>query len=74
MSQEALARSSGNAPAIVLLVAQSLTAVGRYEDAAKVLREFLRDYTDRQETATARRWLAQLAADGKIRSNQSRID
>jgi Flp pilus assembly protein TadD len=69
MSQEALARSSGNAPAIALLVAQSLTAVGRYEDAAEVLREFLRDHADRQEAATARRWLEQLAADGKIRSN-----
>jgi cytochrome c-type biogenesis protein CcmH/NrfG len=69
MAQEALARSRGNAPAIALLVAQSLTAVGRYEDAAKVLREFLRDHADRQEAATARRWLEQLVADGKIRSN-----
>jgi len=69
MAQEALARSRGNAPAIALLVAQSLTAVGRYEDAAEVLREFLRDHTDRQEAATARRWLEQLAAGGKIRSN-----
>jgi Flp pilus assembly protein TadD len=69
MAQEALARSSGNAPAIALLVAQSLTAVGRYEDAAEVLRDFLRDHADRQEAATARRWLEQLKADGKIRSN-----
>jgi len=69
MSQEALARSNGNAPAIALLVAQSLTAAGRYEDAAEVLREFLRDHADRQEAATARRWLEQLTADGKIRSN-----
>ncbi len=69
MSQEALARSNGNAPAIALLVAQSLTAVGRYEDAAEVLREFLRDHTNLQEAATARRWLEQLAANGKIRSN-----
>jgi Flp pilus assembly protein TadD len=69
MSQEALARSNGNAPSIALLVAQSLTAVGRYQDAAEALREFLRDHTDRQEAATARRWLEQLAANGKIRSN-----
>ena len=69
MSQEALARSNGSAPAIALLVAQSLTAVGRYEDAAKVLHEFLRDHADLQEAATARRWLEQLAASGKIRSN-----
>ena len=69
MSQEALARSNGNAPAIALLVAQSLTAVGRYEEAAEVLREFLRDHTNLQEAATARRWLEQLAANGKIRSN-----
>ena len=69
MSQQALARSNGNAPAIALLVAQSLAAVGRYEDAAEVLREFLRDHSDLQEAVTARRWLEQLAADGKIRSN-----
>jgi len=69
MSQEALARSNGNAPAIALLVAQSMTAVGRYEDAAEVLREFLREQRDREEEAKARRWLDQLAANGKIRSN-----
>ena len=69
MSQEAFARSNGKAPAVVLLVAQSLTAVGRYEDAGQVLREFLRDHAGTQETATARRWLEQLAANGKIRSN-----
>jgi tetratricopeptide (TPR) repeat protein len=34
---------------IELLVAQSLTAVGRYEDAAQVLRAFLRDYGDRRD-------------------------
>ena len=69
MSQEALARSNGNAPAIALLVAQSLTAVGRYEDAAEALREFLRDHANRQEAAMARRWLEQLTASGRIRSN-----
>jgi Flp pilus assembly protein TadD len=69
MSQEAFARSNGNAPAVALLVAQSLTAVERYEDAAQVLREFLRDHASTPEAATARRWLEQLAANGKIHSN-----
>jgi Tfp pilus assembly protein PilF len=68
-SQEALAGSNGSAPEVGLLVAQSLTAVGRYEDAAQVLREFLRDHRDRQEAAMARRWLERLAANGKIRTN-----
>ena len=67
MSQEALAQSNGNEPEIALLLAQSLTAVGRYEDAAQTLREFLRDHGDRAESATARRWLEQLTASGKIR-------
>lgn len=66
MSQEALAQAKGNEPEIALLVAQSLTAVGRYEEAAQTLREFVRDHSDRPEAATARRWLAQLAANGKI--------
>lgn len=69
MSQEALARSNGSAPGIALLVAQSLTAVGRYEDAAKVLRDFLGSHANQQEAATARRWLEQLAANGKIPPN-----
>lgn len=68
MSQTALSGSNGKAPEIQLLVAQSLTAVGRYEDAAQTLREFLHKHGDRLEAATARRWLDTLAADGKIRS------
>lgn len=66
MSQTALTSSHGKAPEIQLLVAQSLTAVGRYEDAAQGLREFIRDHPDRREAATARRWLDSLAANGKI--------
>jgi len=66
MSQNALTSSHGKAPEIELLVAQSLTAVGRYEDAAQELREFVRDHPDRRETATARRWLDGLASSGKI--------
>ncbi|HXJ07800.1 MAG TPA: tetratricopeptide repeat protein [Candidatus Acidoferrum sp.] len=69
MSQEALAASNGKAPEIALLVAQSLTAVGRYEDAAQMLREFLREHGDRREAGTARRWLQGLGANGKIRTN-----
>ena len=68
MSQAALSSSNGKAPEIQLLVAQSLTAVGRYEDAAQALREFLHKHGDRPEAATARRWLARLAADGKVHS------
>jgi tetratricopeptide (TPR) repeat protein len=68
LSQAALSTSNEKAPEIQLLVAQSLTAVGRYEDAAKTLREFLHKHGDRREAATARRWLERLAADGKIQS------
>lgn len=69
MSKEALNASNGKAPEIALLVAQTLTAVGRYEDAAQTLREFLRDHGDRREAATARRWLERLAASAKIQPN-----
>ncbi len=68
MSKSALSSSHGKAPQIQLLVAQSLTAVGRYEDAAQALRDFLRDHSDRREAATAHRWLNGLAANGKIRA------
>jgi tetratricopeptide (TPR) repeat protein len=71
MSQEALAGSNGRAPEIGMLVAQSLTAVGRYEDAAQVLREFLRDHGDRREAATAQKWLERLTAGGKIRASSN---
>jgi|HubBroStandDraft_1064217.scaffolds.fasta_scaffold39556_2 thioredoxin-like negative regulator of GroEL len=71
MSQDALAESSGKAPEIGLLVAQSLTAVGRYEEAARVLREFLKDHADRREAPTARRWLEGLTASAKIRPNSN---
>jgi Tfp pilus assembly protein PilF len=69
MSQEALTASNGKAPEISLLVAQSLTAVGRYEEAAQVLREFLKDHADRREAPKARRWLEGLTASAKIRAN-----
>ncbi|HKV25271.1 MAG TPA: tetratricopeptide repeat protein [Candidatus Acidoferrum sp.] len=68
MSQQALDNSSGKAPEIALLVAESLTAAGRYEDAAAVLRAFVKDHGDMREAGTARRWLAQLSSSGKIRN------
>jgi len=68
LSQESLEKSNGNAPEIALLVAQALTAVGRYEEAARILREFLRDHGDRPDTATAHRWLDGLMASGNIQS------
>lgn len=66
MSQVALSLSEGKAPEIELLVAQSLTAMGRYQDAAQALREFLRNHADHREAATAQRWLRSLVANGKI--------
>ena len=69
MSQAALSSSRGKAPQIQLLVAQSLTAVGRYEDAGQTLREFVRNHSDFPEAAMARRWLDGLAAKGKIRAH-----
>jgi len=68
-SQLALTESNGKAPQIELLVAQSLTAVGRYDDAAQTLRDFLRRHGDRPEAATAKRWLDGLANNGKTRQN-----
>ena len=68
-SQKALAESHGAEPEIELLLAQSLTAVGRYEDSAQTLREFLKNHPDAAGAPTARRWLQRLAADGKIRSD-----
>jgi Tfp pilus assembly protein PilF len=69
VSQEALSASDGKAPEITLLVAQSLTAVGRYDDAAQALRNFLTDHGDHREAPTARKWLERLTASGKIRPN-----
>jgi Flp pilus assembly protein TadD len=68
-SQLALTESNGKAPQIELLVAQALTAVGKYEDAAQTLRDFLKRHGDQPEAPTARRWLDGLAKNGKIRPN-----
>jgi len=66
-SQLALEESKGKAPQIELLVAQSLTAVGRYEDAAQELREFLKEHGERPEATMAGKWLERLKASGKIK-------
>jgi tetratricopeptide (TPR) repeat protein len=68
-SQQALGESKGKAPEIEMLVAQSLTAVGRYEDSAAALRDFLKNHGDRPEAKTAQRYLDRLTADGKIKKN-----
>lgn len=68
-SQLAWTESNGKAPQIELLVAKALTAVGKYEDAAQALRDFLKHYSDRPEAATARRYLDRLTNDGKIGKN-----
>lgn len=66
-SRDALTKSNGKAPEIQLLVAESLVAVGRYEDSAQVLREYVKNHGDRPDAAKARRWLDRLRADGKIK-------
>ena len=65
-SQRALGQSHGAEPAIELLVAQTQTAVGKFEDSAETLRTFLRLHPDDKGAATARRWLERLIADGKV--------
>jgi tetratricopeptide (TPR) repeat protein len=73
IAQQARTASHGSVPQVELLLAQCLTAVGRYEDSAQVLRQFLKDSPNGPDAATARRWLDGLAANGKIRqgSNQT---
>ena len=67
-SQLAWNQSNGKAPQAELLLAKAQTAVGKYEDAAQSLRDFLKRYGDRPEAVTARRYLDRLASDGKIHS------
>jgi len=66
-SREALNESHGADPAIELLLAQSQTAVGRFEDSAETLRTFLKNHPNDKGAATAKRWLDRMTADGKIR-------
>jgi Tfp pilus assembly protein PilF len=65
-AEQAHTASHGTSPQAELLLAQCLTAKERYEDSATVLREFLKANSQTPEAVTARRWLDNLAADGKI--------
>ncbi len=65
MAQQARTGSHGAAQ-VELLYAQCLTAMGRYEDAAVVLRGVLKNNTNTTDAATAQRWLNGLATNGKI--------
>lgn len=67
MAQEAHSESHETKPQLDLLLAQCLAAVGRYEDSAQVLRDFLKNNGNSPQAPTARRWLDGLAANGKIR-------
>lgn len=68
LSQAALAGANGKEPKIALLTAQTLTAIGEYDEAARVLNQFLKTNGDRKEAVTARRWLENLTKDGKIQT------
>jgi len=72
MAQQAHAAPHASAPQVDLLLAQCLTAVGRYEESAQILREFLKNNPGGPDAATARRWLDGLAAAGKIHSESTR--
>jgi tetratricopeptide (TPR) repeat protein len=66
MAESARANSHTSNSQVELLLAQCLTAVGRYGDSAEVLREFLKTHSNDPDTATAKRWLDGLTANGKI--------
>jgi len=67
MANQAHVESQGSSAQAELLLAQCLTVMGRYEDSAQVLREFLKYTTEGPDAKTARHWLERLTADGKIR-------
>jgi Tfp pilus assembly protein PilF len=71
MAQKARTTAHGSAPQVELLVAQCFTAVGRYEDAALVLRQFLKANANSPDAPTAKRWLDGLAANGKIHADSN---
>ncbi len=66
MAESARANSQTSNSQVELLLAQCLTAVGRYGDSAEVLREFLKTHSNDPDAATAKRWLDGLIANGKI--------
>ena len=67
MANQAHIESQGSSAQAELLLAQCLTVLGRYEDSAQVLREFLKYNAEGPDAKTARNWLERLTADGKIR-------
>ncbi len=67
VAEQAHTTAHGTSPQAELMLAQCLTAVGRFEDSAQVLREFLKASAQGPEAVTAKRWLDNLTADGKIR-------
>ncbi|MGB7439234.1 MAG: tetratricopeptide repeat protein [Candidatus Acidiferrum sp.] len=70
LAQQAHSSAHGT-PQVELLFAQCLTAAGRYEDSAQVLRQFLKNNPSDTDASTARRWLDGLAANGKIQSQSN---
>ena len=60
---------NGKAPEIELLMAQSLVATGKYDEAAQALRDYVKNHGDRPDAAKAKRWLDKLMADGKVAKN-----
>ena len=67
MANQAHVESHASSSQAELLLAQCLTVMGRYEDSAQVLREFLKYSPNDPDATTARHWLERLTADGKIR-------
>jgi tetratricopeptide (TPR) repeat protein len=67
MANQAHLASHGTSGQAELLLAQCLTVLGRYDDSAQVLREFLKYNSQDPDAKTARNWLERLTADGKIR-------
>jgi thioredoxin-like negative regulator of GroEL len=69
VSQAALTKSNGRSPEIELLLAQWLVATGKYDEAARALRDYVTNHGDRPDAAKAKRWLDRLVADGKVAKN-----
>jgi tetratricopeptide (TPR) repeat protein len=66
MAEKAHTDSHGSSAQAELLLAECLTVMGRYEDSAQILREFLKNNTEGSDATTARHWLKRLTSDGKI--------
>ncbi|MGB2629144.1 MAG: tetratricopeptide repeat protein [Candidatus Acidiferrum sp.] len=66
-AEQAETDSAGHAPQVDLLLAQTMVAVGRFEESATVLRGIIKNHSGAPEAATAQRFLDRLSADGKIK-------